>query len=100
LQIEYKNRGLEKVCTNAHEAEKKHGKQMAAAIHQRIDQITAADSVEMLVQFRIGGCHILKGNRKKQYAMVLNPSYRLVFEKKGSMSGVHIVRVIEIVDYH
>ena len=98
MQIEYKNRGLEKVCTNAHEAEKKHGKNMAALIHQRIDQIIAADAVEMLVQFRIGGCHILKGNRKKQYAMVLIQPYRLVFEMKGS--EVQIVRVIEIIDYH
>ncbi len=98
MQIEYKNRGLEKVCTNAREAEKKHGKNMAAVIHRRIDQIIAADSVEMLIQFGIGGCHILKGNRKKQYAMVLIQPYRLVFEMKGS--EVQIVRVIEIIDYH
>jgi len=98
LEIEYKSRGLEKVCTNALEAEKKHGKNMAAKIHQRIDEITAADSVEMLVHFRIGGCHILKGDRKKQYAMVLIHPYRLVFELKGN--EVQIVRVIEIIDYH
>lgn len=98
MQIEYKNRGLAKVCTNAHEAEKKHGKNMAAVIHQRIDEIMAADSVETLVRFRIGRCHILKGKRKKQYAMVLIQPYRLVFEVKGSESQT--VRVIEIIDYH
>ncbi len=98
MQIEYKSRGLEMVCTNAYEAEKKHGKNMAAKIHQRIDEITAVDSVEMLVQFKIGGCHILKGNRKKQYAMVLIQPYRLVFEMKGS--DIQIVRIIEIIDYH
>jgi plasmid maintenance system killer protein len=47
-------------------------KNMAAKIHQRIDEITAADSVEVLIQYKIGGCHILKGDRKKQYAMVFN----------------------------
>lgn len=98
MQIEYKNRGLEKVCTIAHEAEKKHGKDMAILIHQRIDQIKAADSVEMLVQYRIGGCHMLKGNRKNQYAMTLIQPYRLVFEKNSS--DIIIVRVIEITDYH
>jgi toxin HigB-1 len=50
LQIEYKNRRLEKVCTDAHEAEVKHGKNMAEKIHQRIDEITAADSIEILVK--------------------------------------------------
>lgn len=98
MQIEYKNRGLEKVCTNAAVAEKKHGKDMAAKIHQRIDEIAAAGSVETLIQYRIGGCHILKGARKKQYAMVLVQPYRLVFEMNGS--EVQIVRVIEIIDYH
>lgn len=98
MQIEYKSNGLEKVCTNADVAERKHGKNMAAKIHQRIDEISAADSVEMLIQFKIGGCHILKGDRRKQYAMVLIQPFRLVFEMKGS--EVQIVRVIEIIDYH
>jgi len=98
LEIEYRSRRLKKVCTNACEAEKDHGKSMAAKIHQRIDEITAADSVGQLIQYRIGGCHILKGNRKKQYAMDLVQPYRLVFEVNGS--AIQVVRVIEIVDYH
>lgn len=98
MEIEYKSRRLKKVCTIAREAEKEHGEKMAAKIHQRIDEITAADSVEQLIQYRIGGCHILKGNRKKQYAMDLVQPYRLVFEVNGS--AIQIARVIEIVDYH
>jgi len=98
LQIEYKNRGLEKVCTNAREAEKKFGEKMAEKIHRRIDEITAADSVEQLIQYKVGRCHILKGGRKKQFAMDLIQPYRLVFEVKGS--ATQIVRVIEIVNYH
>jgi len=98
LQIEYKSRGLERVCKNAYEAEKKHGKNMAEKIHQRIDEITTADSVEMLIQYKIGGCHILKGDRKEQYAMILIQPYRLVFEVKGSEN--QIVRIIAIMDYH
>ena len=49
----------------------------------RIDQISAALSVEMMIQFRIGRCHQLKGNRKNQFAVNLVHPYRLVFEKKG-----------------
>ena len=98
MQIKYKNRRIEKVCTNAYEAEKKHGKEMAEKIQMRIDQISAALSVEMMLQFKIGRCHPLLGNRKNQYAVDLVHLYRLVFEKIGN--EIQIANIIEIVDYH
>lgn len=82
--IEYKNKSIEKVCTNAHEAIKRHGDKMAEIIHQRIGEIEAAETVEMMIKFRIGRCHPLTGNRKQQYAVDLLHPYRLVFEKKGT----------------
>lgn len=98
MQIVYKSKGLEKVCTIANEAKKKHGQQMADLIHQRIDQITAFDNIEMLVQFKIGRCHQLTGNRKEQYAMDLVHPYRLIFEKMGAQ--IQIARIVDITDYH
>ena len=53
---------------------------MADKIHQRIDEIGAADTVEMMIQFHIGRCHPLTQNRKGQYAVDLVHPYRLVFE--------------------
>ena len=84
MEITYKTRKIEKVCTIASEAEKKYGSEMAEKIHQRIDEIDASDTVEEMVQFHIGRCHLLKGNRKGQYAMDLVHPYRLVFEKIGN----------------
>lgn len=98
MQIEYKNSKIEKICTNAYEAEKKHGKEMAEKIQLRIDQISAALSIEMMIQYKIGRCHQLKGNRKEQYAVDLVHPYRLVFEKKGN--EIQIANIMEIVDYH
>lgn len=98
LDITYKNKKIEKVCTDANAAEKMYGRKMAEKIQQRIDQITAADSVEMLIEFHIGRCHPLKHNRKGQYAVDLVHPYRLVFEKKGD--EIQIAIVLEIVDYH
>lgn len=98
LRIEYKNKSIEKVCTNASIAEKKYGPDMAEKIQQRIDQIQAADSIEQMVQYRIGRCHSLTGNRKKQYAVDLVHPQRLVFEKKGE--EIQIANIIEIIDYH
>ena len=98
MQIEYKNAKVEKVCTNTYEAEKKHGREMAAKIRMRIRQIGAAMSVEEMVTQGIGRCHPLKGQRKEQYAVDLVHPYRLVFEKKGDEVQVAYIR--EVVDYH
>lgn len=98
LDITYKNKSIKKVCTDAKTAERTYGQEMAEKIHQRIDEISAADTVEMMVQFRIGRCHPLKQNRKGQYAMDLVHPYRLVFEKNGD--EIQIANILEIVDYH
>lgn len=98
MEITYQTSKLEKVCTIASEAEKKYGPEMAEKIHQRIDQIDSADNVEEMVQFHIGRCHPLKGNRKGQYAMDLVHPYRLVFTKNENI--IQIANVMEIVDYH
>lgn len=98
MLIQYKNRKIEMVCTDAYRAEKKHGKTMAEKLQLRIDQIAAAISVEMMIQYRIGRCHQLTGNRKGQYAVDLIHPYRLLFEKRET--EVQIAYVMEIVDYH
>lgn len=98
MDITYKNKKIEKVCTNAKAAEKTYGREMADKIHQRIDEITAADTVEIMIQFHIGRCHSLSQNRKGQYAVDLVHPYRLVFEKIGNK--IQIANILEIVDYH
>lgn len=98
MQIEYKNNSIKKVCTVASVAAKKYGQDMADKIHQRIDEITAADSVEYMIQYHIGRCHPLRQNRQGQYAVDLVHPMRLVFEKKGN--EIQIANIIEIIDYH
>jgi len=51
LDITYKTKKLERICTDAKAAERAHGKDMAELIHQRINEIAAADTVEMMIQF-------------------------------------------------
>lgn len=71
---------------------------MANKIEQRIGEITASDTVEFMVQFRIGRCHPLHNNRKGQYAVDLVHPYRLVFEINGH--EIQIANIMGIVDYH
>ena len=98
MDITYKNKKIEKICTDAKTAERTYGREMADKIHQRIDEITAADTVEMMIHFHIGRCHPLSQNRKGQYAVDLVHPNRLVFEKKGD--EIQIANVLEIVEYH
>ena len=98
MEITYKNNKIRKICTDIKVAEKTYGAQMAEKIDMRIGEISAADTVEMMIQFRIGRCHPLMQNRKGQYAMDLVHPYRLVFEKNGN--EIQIANILEIVDYH
>ena len=98
MHITYKSKKLEKICTNAQEATKAYGNRMAELIDQRIGEISSADTVEMMIQFHIGRCHPLKGDRKEQYAVDLVHPHRLVFERKGK--EIQIANIVEIVDYH
>ena len=59
MDITYKSNKIRKVCTDAKVAERTYGLEMADKIHQRVDEIGAADTVEMMMQFHIGRCHPL-----------------------------------------
>ena len=98
LDITYKNNKIKRICTDAKTAERTYGPKMAEKIQQRIDEISAADNVEMMIRFHIGRCHPLTQNRKGQYALDLIHPYRLVFEKNGD--EIQIANILEIVDYH
>ena len=98
MKIEYKSRKLEKACTIFEEARKSYGDIMAERLHQRIDEITAADSIEFLCLNHIGRCHLLKENLSGMYAMDLRHPYRLVFTEKDRV--LKIVKILEIIDIH
>lgn len=49
MDITYKNKKIEKVCTDVKAAERTFGREMADKIHHRIDEIVAADTVEMMI---------------------------------------------------
>ena len=98
MVVTYKNKSLEKICTDFSEAVRKYGTKIAEKIHLRINEISAATSIEMMIQFHIGHCHRLTGNRDGQYSVDLAQPYRLIFKVKDD--EIQIAKIIEIVDYH
>lgn len=98
MQIQYKDRKIEEICTVPKVAKRKYGTGMAIKIQQRIWQLMSVYSVEDLFQPHYGRCHRLTGNRAGQYAMDLEQPYRLIFVRIDDK--IQIVEVQEIVDYH
>lgn len=99
MEIKYKNKKIKKICTDASIAEKEYGQEIACKIQIRIDQISSSPNVELLVQSKMGRCHLLKGNRKNQYAMDLKHPYRLIFTVDKEFE-IQIAEIKEIIDYH
>ena len=83
MQVVYKSRSLQKVCTDFYSASKKYGYRMTELIFKRVSQLQAAKTVEDLIKLKAGRCHALKGQRQGQFAMDLVHPYRLIFEKLG-----------------
>ena len=54
MDITYKNSKIKKICTDAKTAERTYGRDMADKTQQRIAEIDASDTVEMMVHFHIG----------------------------------------------
>lgn len=89
---------MEKECSIFIEARKAYGFDVSKKLHQRVQEIESADSIDFLLEHRIGRCHLLYGDRSGQYAMDLVHPHRLVFERYNG--ELCIVQIIEIVDYH
>lgn len=98
MDIAYKSKLLEKVCSSSKVARKKYGQNMAVKLQMRIFEVRSARDFDELSRWRIGGCHPLEGKRKGQYAMTLEQPYRLILNKKGK--EIEMALVSEIVDYH
>ena len=96
MEISFKSKKLERICNDFSEATQRHGKEMAVILHNRMDQLRGADSVDMMTVFKIGNCHPLIGDRIGQFALYLRHPYRLIFKPEG----LGAVRILEIVDYH
>jgi toxin HigB-1 len=110
MDIIFANKKLEKWANNYALAQKKLGNERAKKYHQRMEEMTNAQSFDEL-QFQPGNYHTLKGDRNGQWACNLDHPYRLIFEpaekpvptnEHGTpiLTEMRVVDIIEIVDYH
>ena len=110
MQITFKNKNLRKCAGDDRKARKELGALRAKLFKQRLDELSAADTLED-TRYLPGKYHELKGDRKGQWACNLDQPYRLIFEPHETPipqneAGQYIwtqivgVEIIEITNYH
>lgn len=108
MELEFKDKHIQKLCEDSAHAIRKLGDPCARKLRTRIAEIQAAAVVTELIA---GKPHPLKGTRNGQSSVELHGGSRLVFEPRnptiptrddGSIewSKVTRVRIVYISDYH
>jgi proteic killer suppression protein len=110
MKIEFNNNKLKKYANDDRLAAKKLGSRESKLYKQRLDDLTAAETLED-VRYLPGNYHELVQNRKGQWACDLVHPYRLIFgplenpipsNDDGQYLWIEIkgIEIIEIEDYH
>lgn len=109
MYIIFKDKKLQKNCSDPKRLVQKYGPENGRKLIKRLNEILAADSLGAMIEFRIGGCHLLKENRKGTFGLFLEHPDRLIIEpvwddetEEDIMDyyKVTTIRVLEVVDYH
>jgi len=105
LKITISDRTLKKVITNSSKLSREYGAENAKKIIQRYNELKNIPNLEMMVKFRIGRCHLLKGNLKGKYALDLVHPFRMIIEpvfdnENRELKSVVSVSIVKMEDYH
>lgn len=108
MRVVYRDRALERLCTEEKVAQKELGKPCAKKLKRRLADLMAAESPTELLA---GNPHPLKGERDGQFAVTLQGGKRLCFEpyhdpvptkSDGGLDWgrVTAIMIVYIGDYH
>lgn len=111
MEVLFADRKLEKICNNCKELTRRYGDVNGKIIGRRIDELKAADSLEVIRKLPQARCHELTGDRQGQLAVDAKHPQRLVFRPTDDpaprladggldWTSVTKVTIIEVVDYH
>lgn len=106
MQVSYKNKRIEKQCTNLREAKKAYSEKVAIKLLKRVHFLMAAENLESVINYPIHHFHDLKGNREGLYAIDVDGrrgSYRLLlsidgFSKEQVFTAASEITIIEITE--
>lgn len=110
MEIEYKNRKLEKNLNDPVAMKKEYGT-MAKKVNQRMKELKASDNLSVLSTIPAAKFHDLKGNRKGEFSVSISGNFRIIFipyhdplpkNDDGSLDlkSISRIKIIETGDYH
>ena len=104
MEISFKDKKLKKLFEDEVSLRRKYGSLQSELIVQRINELSAAESlfdISRLPQVRL---HLLKGSLKKCYALDVKQPYRIIITyldgDPQDLKSITQVMVTEVVDYH
>ena len=111
VEIVFKDKKLRAICNTQKEMVRSFGKDCAARLRRRLDDLAAASSLEVLRPPFPGRCHELKADRQGQLSLDLKHPDRLLFEPFGDgvkqkadggldWNSVKAVQILEVEDTH
>ena len=111
MDIVFKNAKLEKIYNNRDSVEKKYGSIQGKLLMRRLDELRAAENLDILRYLPQARCHELKGNKQGQLSVDLKHPYRLIFEPANNpiplkddggldWKKVTLIRILGVEDTH
>jgi proteic killer suppression protein len=111
MEITFRNKKLQRTCSEEKEANKAYGKKRARKLMQRLMELRAFENLSEVPHQPPLRRHELSGKLKGTYAINLDHPYRLLFvpyhdplpELKGGgidLGKVTLIQITSIVDYH
>jgi proteic killer suppression protein len=111
MEIVFGSRKLERACSIEREGDRMWGRENARKVRQRMAELSAADTLAVVVKLPAARLHALKGDRKGQYVVDVKHPFRLIFEPAHDPiptkddGGVDLeritrIRVLTVEDYH
>lgn len=96
MEIEFSSNRLANASVSLPEANRIFGVAIGRKYIQRLGVLRATDKFSQLYGHRALRLHPLKGQRARQYAVVLTGNFRLTIEKVQEDR----VRIMDVEDYH
>lgn len=109
MKIVFKNKRLQKVCSNRNEAVKKYGAKVGGKLLLRLAQLQAFESLEDVSQKPPFRRHLLTGTYQGCFAVDLTSRFRLIFEpvfekniklEDSSLSEIKLIMIMEVSNHY
>ena len=111
VDILFSSSKLQKQCCEQKKAVRTWGAIQAKLIGRRLDQLKAAETLDVMPKLGQGRCHPLTGERAGQFSLDLEHPYRLILEPANEpvprkpdggvdLSMVTTVRILGVGDTH